>query len=133
MSSRVILVEDEELISTMVRINLEKAGYTVTCFGDAEAMLEHVSEQPDCCDVLLLDIVMPGMHGDRALAELRRRGFSAPILMLTAKRDLETRVNTLDKGADDYLAKPFNVEELMARVRALIRRAPQSADSSEDE
>lgn len=133
MGSRVILVEDEELISTMVRINLEKAGYTVTCFNNAETMLEHVAVQQDCCDVMLLDIVMPGMHGDRALGELRRLGFSAPILMLTAKRDLETRVTTLDRGADDYLAKPFNVEELMARVRALIRRAPQPADGAEDE
>ena len=132
MSSRIILVEDEELISTMVRINLEAAGYSVTCFSNAEAMLEHVGSQSDCCDVMLLDIVMPGMHGDRALAELRRLGFNAPILMLTAKKDLETRVTTLDQGADDYLAKPFNVEELMARVRALIRRAPHSADGSEE-
>lgn len=132
MGNRVLVVEDEDLISTMVRINLEKSGYRVTCFGDAEALLSHLDTEPDCADLLLLDIVLPGMHGDRALVELRRRGFSAPILMLTARRDLESRVTALDEGADDYLAKPFDVEELLARVRALIRRAQSPAGSQED-
>jgi len=128
MENRVIIVEDEELISTMVRINLEKAGFQVTCFADAESMIELVREQVDCCEIMLLDIMLPGMHGDQAIEEIRRLGFTAPVLMLTARQDIETRVSTLDKGADDYLAKPFNVDELVARVRALVRRFHSSTD-----
>jgi DNA-binding response OmpR family regulator len=129
MSGRIVLVEDEELISTMVRINLVKAGYEVQCFGDAESMLDHARAEPACCDLMLLDIMLPGMHGDAALQELRSLGFKAPVMMLTARRDIETRVSTLEGGADDYLAKPFNVDELLARVRALTRRWQATSDN----
>ena len=123
MSSKVVVVEDEELISTMIRINLTREGFDVRCFGDAESMLKHVEENPGCCDVMLLDIMLPGMTGEQAIVELRNFGFAAPVLMLTAKRDIDTRVSTLNKGADDYLAKPFDIAELIARVNALLRRS----------
>ena len=119
---RVVVVEDEELISTMIRLNLEQEGFDVTAFADAESMLEYLGRNPGACDVLLLDIMLPGMHGDAAVTELRRQGLRAPILMLTAKRDIDSRVNALNSGADDYLTKPFNIEELIARVNALLRR-----------
>jgi DNA-binding response OmpR family regulator len=122
MNHRVIVVEDEELISTMIKVNLKREGYDVMHFGDAESMLDHIRSNTDCCDIVLLDIMLPGMNGDEAIVELRKLNFKAPVIMLTAKRDIETRVDVLNKGADDYLAKPFNVDELIARVNALIRR-----------
>ncbi len=122
MKNRVILVEDEALISTMIKVNLKREGFKVTHFGDAESMLEYVRSNTDCCDIILLDIMLPGMTGENAIVELRKLNFIAPVIMLTAKRDIETRVDALNKGADDYLAKPFNIEELIARVNALIRR-----------
>lgn len=122
MNKRVILVEDEALISTMIKVNLKREGFEVTHFSNAESMLEYVRTNADCCDIVLLDIMLPGMTGDNAIVELRKLDFKAPVIMLTAKRDIETRVDVLNKGADDYLSKPFNVEELIARVYALIRR-----------
>lgn len=122
MSKRVILVEDEELISTMIKVNLCREGFDVTHFGDAESMLEFIRSNDDCCDIVLLDIMLPGMNGEEAVVELRKLDFKVPVIMLTAKRDVETRVNVLNNGADDYLAKPFNIDELIARVNALLRR-----------
>lgn len=130
--ARVVLVEDEELISTMVRLNLEAEGFIVESFVDAESMLEYMQGNHPECDVVLLDIMLPGMPGDAALVELRKLEIAAPIMMLTAKQDIETRVSALNLGADDYLAKPFNVQELVARVHALIRRSSQSKENKKD-
>ena len=118
---KVVLVEDEALISTTVRLNLEKQGYAVTVFGDAETMLSVVHE--GYCDAIVLDIMLPGMWGDAALEELRRRDINIPVLMLTAKGDTDTKVSAFEQGADDYLSKPFDMEELMVRIKALIRRS----------
>ena len=118
--ARIVVVEDEELIATMLRINLRSAGYQVRVFHQAEPMLDHLeSEVPD---VLLLDIMLPGMNGDEALQALRSRGHAVPVLMLTARKDADLKVSTLDSGADDYLTKPFDMAELLARIRALLRR-----------
>jgi len=119
---KVILVEDEELISTMIKLNLAAAGFEVVHFGDAESMLKHLTADPTGCDIVLLDIMLPGMHGDLAIVELRKLNDSVPVMMLTARQEIETRVDTLNKGADDYLPKPFDVTELVARVQALLRR-----------
>ena len=121
-AARVVLVEDEELISTMVRLNLEHEGFHVRHFDTAEAMLEFVTADPGAIDIVLLDIMLPGMDGAQALAELRRRAIAVPVMMLTAKSDVDSRVSALEGGADDYLPKPFNVRELVARVHALLRR-----------
>jgi DNA-binding response OmpR family regulator len=129
---KVILVEDEELISTMIRINLEQEGLAVESFGDAEAMLTHVAGHPGSFDVVLLDIMLPGIQGDAALLELRRLGVDAPVMMLTAKSDVDTRVEALNLGADDYLAKPFNVRELVARVNALLRRGQNNGAATKE-
>lgn len=124
---RVFVVEDEELISTMLRINLSRSGYEASCFVEAESMLEKVEQEP--CDILLLDVMLPGMSGDEALKQLRARGHTFPVIMLTARRDLALKVGTLDGGADDYVTKPFDMTELLARIRALLRR--ERADGEE--
>ncbi len=132
MSKRVVLVEDEELIRTMVQLNLEQEGFAVTALTSAEQMLELVRRGGVCCDVILLDIMLPGIHGDAALAELRRAGCKVPVLMLTAKQEVSARVQALNAGADDYLPKPFDVEELIARVNALLRRFPGQREQKEE-
>lgn len=121
-NARVLVVEDEELIRTMIKINLEKEGYDVTCRQDAESMLVALEEDRDSFDLVLLDIMLPGMSGEEALAVIRKRHLKTPVVMVTAKNSIETKVNTLGSGADDYIAKPFNMQELLARVSAVIRR-----------
>ena len=118
---KVAVVEDEELIRTMLRLNLEGQGYEVDAYPNGEAFLEAFRQTRH--DLVLLDIMLPGMKGNEILLEIRKQGANPPVLMLTARRDIEARVGTLDGGADDYLAKPFDMPELLARVRALIRRS----------
>ncbi len=120
-STNLLVVEDEELIRTMIKLNLEKAGYGVTSAVDAETMLTAVDERQ--YDLILLDIMLPGMSGEEALTVIRNRGIDTPVIMVTAKTDTDTKVNTFDLGADDYIAKPFDMKELLARVKAMIRRS----------
>lgn len=117
----VLLVEDEELVATMVEINLRREGFDVVPFGAAEPALEYLAAGR--CDIVLLDIMLPGMQGGEALRKLRDMGVKAPVLMLTARHDLDLKVGTLEDGADDYLTKPFDMNELLARIRVLLRRA----------
>jgi DNA-binding response OmpR family regulator len=121
MSERVLLVEDEDLVGTMVRMNLAHAGYEVRweCTGDAGL----AAAREDAADVLILDIALPGADGLEILAAVREAGLATPVLMLTARGDVASKVKALSLGADDYLPKPFDVEELLARVQALLRRA----------
>jgi len=116
----IFVVEDEELIATMLRINLRAAGHEVRVFTRAEDMLDHVEHEVP--DIVLLDVMLPGMNGDEALRELRARGLALPVMMLTARKDAGLKVSTLDRGADDYVTKPFDMAELQARIRALLRR-----------
>jgi DNA-binding response OmpR family regulator len=118
--ARIYVVEDEVLISTMLQINLERSGHDVTCFASAEPMVEQMETQG--CDILLLDIMLPGMDGDEALRVLRKAGHAMPVMMLTARQDVGTKVGTLQSGADDYVTKPFDMNELLARIDALLRR-----------
>jgi DNA-binding response OmpR family regulator len=120
MNERLLIVEDEYAMRTALADALGAAGYRVFTAGDGEAGLERaLREKPD---LILLDIMLPRLDGFALCAELRRRGHAEPILMLTAKGQIEDRVTGLDAGADDYLVKPFSTEELLARVRALLRR-----------
>lgn len=123
-NAKVMVVEDEELIRTMIKINLQKEGYDVTCRQDAESMLTALEQDP--FDLVLLDIMLPGMNGEEALAAIRQRQYKTPVMMVTAKTSIETKVNTLGLGADDYIAKPFNMQELLARVSAIIRRTRET-------
>ncbi len=118
---KVLVVEDEELIRTMIKINLEKEGCQVKSFPDAERMLDDVGG--DQYDLIMLDIMLPGMSGQSALEQLRERGIKTPVIMVTARNDIDTKVNSFDCGADDYIAKPFNMKELVVRAKALIRRS----------
>jgi DNA-binding response OmpR family regulator len=118
---RILVVEDELPMRTALHDVLVAEGYRVLTAADGETGLQKtIDEKPD---LLLLDIMLPKLDGYAVAAELRRLSNSVPILMLTAKGQVEDRVQGLDVGADDYLVKPFSTEELLARVRTLLRRA----------
>lgn len=121
--SRILLCEDDGLISTMVALVLESEGHTVQVVGSAEQAIDAIDRagQPPF-DLFVLDINLPGKDGVSLAATLRARGVGAAILMLTALDATAQKVRALDAGADDYLAKPFELPELLARVRALLRR-----------
>lgn len=119
--SRILIIEDEAPMRTALADILTDEGYRVLTAADGESGLKRaVDEKPD---LILLDIMMPRLDGYAVCAELRRLSNAVPVLMLTAKGMVEDRVKGLDVGADDYLVKPFSTEELLARVRALLRRA----------
>jgi DNA-binding response OmpR family regulator len=118
--SRVLIIEDERPMRLALQDCLEAEGHRVMAEANGETGLERaLKEKPD---LVLLDIMMPRLDGFAVCGALRRVRFVAPILMLTAKGQVEDRVTGLDSGADDYLIKPFSTEELLARVRALLRR-----------
>lgn len=127
-SQTLLVVEDDpDLRAVLTRI-LTGEGYHVLTAGDGEAGLaEALSRAPD---LVILDVGLPVKNGVEVVRELRERGFQAPTLMLTARGSLEDRVNGLDAGADDYLPKPFELPELLARVKALLRRATINVDST---
>ena len=118
---KILVIDDEAGLRELVRINLEHDGYAVIQAGDALAGLEMVQTQHP--DMVILDIMMPDMDGLEACRRLREFS-SIPVLMLTARVQSKDVVTGLDSGADDYMLKPFNMEELSARVRALLRRVP---------
>ena len=117
---RILVVEDEPSIGEGVRHALGSDGYAVDLVTDGAEALTWAGTYP--YDLVILDIVLPGLDGLAACEQLRSTGFGGPILMLTALDAVEDRVAGLDRGADDYLAKPFAMAELLARVRALLRR-----------
>ncbi len=119
--ARVAVLEDEELIRTMLKLNLEKAGYGVRCFNDAESMLAAVDS--DFYDLFLMDVKLPGMPGVEALKRIRLKNIKTPAIMVTSKNDIETKSDSFQYGADDYISKPFNMKELLMRVKAVIRRS----------
>jgi DNA-binding response OmpR family regulator len=125
--SRILIIEDELAMRTALADLLAAEGYRVLTAADGEIGLRRALEEKP--DLLLLDIMMPRLDGLSVCAELRRLAQDVPVLMLTAKGQIEDRVNGLDAGADDYLVKPFSTEELLARVRALLRRAERKAKS----
>jgi two-component system, OmpR family, alkaline phosphatase synthesis response regulator PhoP len=120
-TEKILLVEDEELVGTMVRLNLESAGYRVAWIRNGSEAAERVVAET--FDLILLDIALPGLNGLSVLQGLRKSGVETPVMMLTARSDVPTKVEALDFGADDYLPKPFDVAELVARVNALLRRS----------
>ena len=117
---RILVVEDDRKVAGFIEQGLREEGYAVDVVRDGEAatMAAHVYEY----DVILLDVVLPKKNGFQVAAELRREGRTTPILMLTSRDAVEDVVRGLDAGADDYLAKPFRFDELLARIRALVRR-----------
>ncbi len=128
---RVLLVEDDNLIGTMVRLNLEQDGYAVDWQRSGEAALQTL--RGGRFDCLLLDIGLPGMSGIDVAKQARKLGVNTPILMLTARDETDSKVQALDYGADDYLCKPCEMTELLARVRAHIRRSQGSLEVPTDQ
>lgn len=130
MKPQVLIIEDERALVTMLRYNLEKAGFEVAeAFDGEEALLRVAERKPD---VVLLDWMLPLVSGIEICRRLRRSGEtrSLPILFLTARAEEADRVRGLDCGADDYVVKPFSPSELVARLRALIRRSQGGGDES---
>jgi DNA-binding response OmpR family regulator len=125
--SRILIIEDETPMRTALADVLEGEGYRALTAADGEIGLRRALEEKP--DLILLDIMMPKLDGFEVCAELRRLGHATPVLMLTAKGQVEDRVTGLDAGADDYLVKPFSTEELLARVRALLRRTQRQGRS----
>ena len=119
---RILVVEDEQVIAAFVVQGLTEAGYAVDLAADAAECLHWAAIAE--YDVIVLDVMLPDQDGLALCAELRQRGLRIPVLMVTARDAVDDRVAGLDSGADDYLIKPFAFAELLARIRALLRREP---------
>ena len=117
---RILVVEDEQKIATFVQKGLKEFGFAVDVIGRGDEAFEIILDNP--FDAVVLDIMLPGRDGLSILRALRERSNAIPVLILTARGEISEKVEGLDLGADDYLAKPFAIEELAARLRALIRR-----------
>jgi DNA-binding response OmpR family regulator len=119
--TRVLIVEDDRSIAGFVEPELERLGFTVRCAFDGAAGLEEAGAFTP--DLIVLDIMLPRLDGVGVLKRLRQDGSRVPVIMLTARDATLDKVHSLDLGADDYLTKPFDIEELLARIRALLRRS----------
>jgi two-component system response regulator MprA len=125
---KILVVDDEPAVRESLRRALELEGYEIELAADGEGALERLARTP-LVDAVVLDVLMPGIDGLEACRRLRAEGSRVPVLMLTARAEVDSRVAGLDAGADDYLAKPFALAELLARLRALLRRAGNGEDS----
>jgi two-component system, OmpR family, response regulator len=123
---RALLVEDDDTIAGFVERGLREGGFAVDRFADGASGLEAAVSQP--YDVAVVDVMLPKRDGLSLIEELRKRGVSTPVLILSAKRSVDDRVNGLQAGGDDYLTKPFAFAELLARVQALVRRASRTPE-----
>ncbi|WP_226656377.1 response regulator transcription factor [Pseudalkalibacillus hwajinpoensis] len=127
MAQKILVVDDEMSIVTLLQFNLEQAGYEVVTAEDGAEALEVVeAEKPNC---IILDLMLPEMDGLEVCKELRQRHIHTPVLMLTAKDDEFDKVLGLELGADDYMTKPFSPREVVARVKAILRRVKQLEES----
>lgn len=124
---RILIIEDEDALRAQLRKQLEAAGFAVTDTADGAEGLYFATEYP--CDAAIVDLGLPGIPGLEIIARLRASGSLLPILVLTARGRWQDKVEGLEAGADDYVAKPFQTEEVLARLRALLRRAAGAAGS----
>src|SRR5512142_2336558 len=128
MTHRILVVDDEPAVTDLLAYNLRKAHYEVTTAADGRAALQLAREcKPD---LILLDLMLPEVDGLDVCRELRKSS-GVPIIMITARGEEVDRVVGLEIGADDYVTKPFSVRELMARIKAVLRRAPNGAEGTE--
>src|SRR5919204_3882097 len=125
---KILVVDDERAVRESLRRALQLEGYDVELAADGGEALRRLAIPQDEPDAVVLDVLMPGIDGLEVCRRLRRRGRTGPVLMLTARDEVESRVAGLDAGADDYVVKPFALEELLARVRALLRRSIGGGD-----
>lgn len=136
-ANHILVVEDEQHLAEGIKFNLEAEGYRVTAVGDGPAALKLIDEQPRGVDLVVLDLMLPGMSGYAVCESLREAGNEVPVLMLSARTLSEDRIRGFDVGADQYLQKPFELDELLAMVRNLLHRRARtrvpSAEREEDE
>ncbi len=125
---RILLVEDEKKLAAVIKKGLEENGYSVDMAHDGEEGLYMAVNYP--CDVIILDIMLPLMDGLKVLQNIRKKEITTPVLMLTAKDAIADKIEGLDRGADDYLTKPFDFSELLARVRAMLRRSGEVKEAT---
>jgi DNA-binding response OmpR family regulator len=123
---KILLVEDEAKLAAAIKKGLELEGYTVDIVDDGKKAMTRISLHRSDYDLVILDLMLPSMDGREITKEAREAGVTTPILVLTARAEMETKVNTLLSGADDYLVKPFSFVELAARIRAILRRPTES-------
>lgn len=123
---RILIVEDEEKLALSLKKGLEKEGFAVDYIMDGEAGERRIIISHKDYDLIILDLMLPGKDGFQICKSVREQQINVPILVLTARDATDDKVAALDAGADDYLVKPFSFEELMARVRALLRRPEQT-------
>ncbi|MCH7707861.1 MAG: response regulator, partial [Myxococcales bacterium] len=119
---RILIVEDEAHLAEGLQFNLEAEGHSVEVVGDGSSAADRLSDAVGEFDLVILDLMLPQMSGFEVTRRTRACGNYVPILILTAKDDVHDRVRGLEEGADDYLTKPFRLDELLARVRGLLRR-----------
>jgi len=124
---RILIVEDEESLADVIKQGLEEEGYAVDAVYNGEEGLFMAENEPS--DLIILDIMLPVIDGMAILKKIRKAGIKTPVVMLTAKDTIMDKVSGLDSGADDYLTKPFSFEELLARIRALLRRHTEARTS----
>lgn len=127
---RILIAEDEVATAKALKVLLEKAKYSVDIVHNGQDAWDYISA--GSYEVIILDIMMPKMSGLEVLSLIRKNNIKTPVLLLTAKAEIEDRVTGLEAGADDYLPKPFATEELIARIKALGRRSENYADSSKE-
>ncbi len=128
MREKILVIDDDEKITSLLRRSLSFEGYTVVTANDGyDGLKQLLGNEPD---LIILDVMMPQIDGWEVCRRIRAGGSDVPILMLTAKDEVADRVKGLDLGADDYLIKPFSLEELLARVRALLRRKTERPDQA---
>ena len=124
---RILVVEDEKTLADLIKIGLEDESYSVDVAYDGEEGLFLAENEP--FDIVILDIMLPKLNGVNLLKKLRFKGIGTPVLILTAKSDIEDKVAGLNSGADDYLTKPFSFDELLARIKAILRRKFNAVDN----
>jgi two-component system alkaline phosphatase synthesis response regulator PhoP len=130
MPFRILLVEDEEHLNEAIKLNLELEGYVVSAVNDGRKAIDAFRQER--FDLMVLDVMLPEMDGFRVCEIIRLENSEMPILFLTAKNSSEDKINGLKKGADDYLVKPFNLEELLLRIRNLLRRTDRRRSSEKE-
>lgn len=121
----ILIVEDERHLAVLMKYNLEHEGYRVTTMGDGPTALKVVEDQADDVDLVILDLMLPGMSGYAVCESLRENGYDMPVLILSARTLSEDRTRGFDVGANQYLSKPFDLDELLSRVRNLLTHYPR--------
>ncbi|MGG0665876.1 response regulator transcription factor [Viridibacillus arvi] len=131
MAERILIIEDEEKIARVLQLELEFEGYeTGIAHTGTDGLILYREQQ---WDLILLDIMLPGLNGLDVLKRIRATEFNTPVIMLTAKDDVEDKVTGLDLGANDYMTKPFEIDELLARIRAALRFKPQQQEFAKEQ